>query len=553
MLKKILVQNYILIEKLELDFSNKLNIITGETGSGKSILIGAIDTVFGAKTSKDCIRTGCDRAYIELSLFLNQPINELLTSNGIENFGNELIISREITQTGSRSRVNGTLVNLDFIKVLRDKFLDIHSQHQTYSFMQPKYHIQLLDSYAKATCSDLFKEYTTLFEDYTTAKQELEKAKNANNLTENQIEFLKFQIDEIEAANIKEIDEDEQLENELVVLENAEKLKELTGSVAWTLNNDDESILNTLSQLKMNLSKASRMDTGLEDSESELINIIESIKDLSSSLRDYSQTLDNDTERLNEIQERLFNLDKLKRKYGSGTAEKPLENVLNTFEQLQNEYNTIVNFESNIEDLQMKVDNLHTKLLKLAKEISEKRKMYSEVLSSLIVEKLEKLELPKVQFKIDIQETELNKFGIDDVEFLISTNVSEPLRPLAKVASGGEISRVMLALKTIFAQHDDIDTVIFDEIDTGISGKTSQRVAEEISELANYRQIIMITHQAIIASKADKHIYVKKVQGDSTQVGIYELNEADKLKAIAELASGEITDQSLEFAKTLIK
>ena len=553
MLKKILIQNYILIEKLELDFSNKLNIITGETGSGKSILIGAIDTVFGAKTSKDCIRTGYDRAYIELSLFLNQPINELLTSNGIENFGNELIISREITQTGSRSRVNGTLVNLDFIKVLRDKFLDIHSQHQTYSFMQPKYHIQLLDSYAKATCSDLFKEYTTLFEDYTTAKQELEKAKNANNLTENQIEFLKFQIDEIEAANIKEIDEDEQLENELVVLENAEKLKELTGSVAWTLNNDDESILNTLSQLKMNLSKASRMDTGLEDSESELINIIESIKDLSSSLRDYSQTLDNDTERLNEIQERLFNLDKLKRKYGSGTADKPLENVLNTFEQLQNEYNAIVNFESNIEDLQMKVDNLHTKLLKLAKEISEKRKMYSEVLSSLIVEKLEKLELPKVQFKIDIQETELNKFGIDNVEFLISTNVSEPLRPLAKVASGGEISRVMLALKTIFAQHDDIDTVIFDEIDTGISGKTSQRVAEEISELANYRQIIMITHQAIIASKADKHIYVKKVQGDSTQVGIYELNEADKLKAIAELASGEITDQSLEFAKTLIK
>lgn len=552
MLKKILVQNYILIENLELEFSNKLNIITGETGSGKSILIGAIDTVFGAKTSKDCIRTGCDKAYIELSLFLNQPINELLSEYGIENFGNELIISREITQSGSRSRVNGTLVNLDFIKVLRDRFLDIHSQHQTYSFMQPKYHIQLLDSYAKATCSELFKKYSTLYEEYTTAKQKLEEAKNTNNLTENQIEFLKFQIDEIETANIKEIDEDERLENELVVLENAEKLKELTGSVAWTLNNDDESILNTLSQLKMNLSKASRMDTGLEDSESELINIIESIKDLSSSLRDYSQSLDNDTARLNEIQERLFNLDKLKRKYGSGSAEKPLENVLNTFEELQNEYSAIINFESNIEELEIKVDNLHSKLLKLAEEISSKRKMYSEVLSSLIVEKLEKLELPKVQFKIDIQNTELNKFGIDNVEFLISTNVSEPLRPLAKVASGGEISRVMLALKTIFAQHDDIDTVIFDEIDTGISGKTSQKVSEEISELANYRQIIMITHQAIIASKADKHIYVKKVQGDSTQVGIYELNESDKLKAIAELASGEITDESLEFAKTLI-
>ena len=552
MLKKILVQNYILIENLELEFSSKLNIITGETGSGKSILIGAIDTVFGGKTSKECIRKGADRAYIELSLFLNSPINDILQENGIENFGNELILSREITQSGSRSRVNGTLVNQEFIKVLREKFLDIHSQHQTYSFMQPKYHIHLLDSYAKSTCAELFSEYSTLYDAYISAKQELEQIRNSNNLTESQIEFLKFQIDEIEAANIKETDEDEKLENELSVLDNAEKLKELTGSAAWAINNDDDSILNGLSQLKMNLSKAAGMDESLEASESELINAIECLKELSSSLRDYSQSLDNDTERLNEIQERLFNLDKLKRKYGNGSAERPLENVLNSLEEFQKEYSIIANYENNIEELELKVSNLNTKLTKLAAEISEKRKMYSEVLSDLIVEKLEKLELPKVRFKIDVQDTALNKYGSDNVEFLISTNVSEPLRPLAKVASGGEISRVMLALKTIFAQHDDIDTVIFDEIDTGISGKTSQRVAEEISELANYRQIIMITHQAIIASKADKHIYVKKVQNESTEVGIYVLNDSDKLKAIAELAGGEITDTSLEFAKTLM-
>ena len=547
MLNKILVQNYILIDKLELEFSNKLNIITGETGSGKSILIGAIDVVFGAKTTKECIKTGCDRAYIELSLFLNKPIHDLLEENGIENYGNELIISREITNSGSRSRVNGTLVNQDFIKLLRDKFIDIHSQHQTYSFMQPKYHINLLDSYAKATCANLFEEYSSLYSNYVEIKQKLENAKNANTLSENQIEFLKFQIDEIESANIQSIDEDVKLENELAVLDNAEKLKELTGSVAWTISNDDDSILNALSQLKMNLSKASRMDSNLEESEAELINATEILKDIASSLRDYSQSLDNDTERLNEIQERLFNLDKLKRKYGSS-----LENVLKTLEQLQEEYSSIENYESNIEELEQKLSSITSKLTKLAKEISEKRKMYSEVLSSLIVEKLEKLELPKVQFKIDIQETSLNKYGMDNVEFLISTNVSEPLKPLAKVASGGEISRVMLALKTIFAQHDDIDTVIFDEIDTGISGKTSQRVAEEIAELSNNCQIIMITHQAIIASKADKHIYVKKVQGDSTQVGIYILDESDKLKALAELASGEVTDESIEFAKTLV-
>lgn len=552
MLKKILVQNYILIDNLELEFSNKLNIITGETGSGKSILIGAIDAVLGGKVSRDCIKNGCDRAYIELSLFLNRPINDLLTENGIENFGNELIISKEITATASRSRVNGTLVNQEIIKLLRDLFIDIHSQHQTYTFMQPKCHINLLDSYAKSTCLDLFNEYSQRYEEYMLTKQLLDKMRNANSVTENQIEFLKYQIEEIEAADIKEIDEDEKLEQELVVLDNAEKLKELTGSVAWTISNDDDSILNVLLQLKMNLAKASKMDINLENSESELVNVIEGLKDLSSSLRDYSQSLDSDTERLNQIQERLYNLDKLKRKYGQGTEEKPLENVLNTLEKLQEEYATIQNSESNIEELELKVENLHTKLIKISSQISEKRKMYSEVLSSLIVEKLEKLELPKVQFKIDVQDCDLNKFGSDNVEFLISTNVSEPLRPLAKVASGGEISRVMLALKTIFAQHDDIDTVIFDEIDTGISGRTSQRVAEEISALANYRQIIMITHQAIIASKADKHIYVRKVQEDSTKVGIYVLNESDKLKALAELASGEITDESIEFAKTLI-
>jgi len=536
MLKKILVQNYILIDKLELEFNSKLNIITGETGSGKSILIGAIDVVFGGKTSKECIKTGSDRAYIELSLFLNSPINDLLEENGIENFGNELIISKEITQSGSRSRVNGTLVNQEFIKILRDKFLDVHSQHQSYTFMQQKYHINLLDSYAKSTCENLFEEYSFLYTEYLEIKQALEKAKNANTLTENQIEFLKFQIDEIEAAELNEIDEDEKLEQELLVLDNAEKLKELTGSVAWSISNDDDSILNALSQLKMNIAKAVRMDSSLEQSESELINAIECLKDLSYSLRDYSQSLNNDTERLNQIQERLFNLDKLKRKYGQGSADKPLENVMITLDSLKDEYSAIENYESNVAELELNLENLYTKLVKLSKEMSEKRKMYSEVLSSLVVEKLEKLELPKVQFKIDVRETELNKYGSDEVEFLISTNVSEPLRPLAKVASGGEISRVMLALKTIFAQHDDIDTVIFDEIDTGISGKTSQKVAEEIAQLANYRQIIMITHQAIIASKANQHIYVKKVQADSTQVGIYILNEeVPDLDTVSEL------------------
>ena len=330
-------------------------------------------------------------------------------------------------------------------------------------------------------------------------------------------------------------------------MENVEKLKDLTGSSYWSISGDDSSILDGLIQIKSNLTKATSMDSSLEEYESELIDLIERTKILGSTLRDYSSSLDNDEERINSIQERLFLLEKLKRKYG-GTLEK----VILQGEVLRKELEGIEFSTQNIEDLEKEITLKKVELEALAEEISSERKNYARVLSSLIVEKLEKLELPKVRFEIDFQKIDLSANGIDKVEFLISTNISEGLKPLAKVASGREISRVMLAIKTIFAQSDNIDTVIFDEIDTGISGKTSQSVADEVKELSKYMQIIMITHQAIIASKSDKHIYVKKTQDGTTSVNISVLSGDLKLKAIAELAGGEVTQESIEFAKTLI-
>ena len=548
MLKSISISNYILIDELNIEFDKSLNVITGETGAGKSILINAIDIVLGGKCSKDMIKTGADKAIIELSANItNENASNILKYNEIELDNNEIVISREITQTSSKFRINGTLVNLSLIKDIRNYILDIHSQHQSYTFMQPKYHIKLLDSYAKSTCGDLLEEYSKLYKDYLALKTKYNELKNQSDMTESQIDFLKFQIDEIESASIETVNEDEELQKESSILENAEKLKELTGSTSWSLSGDDNSILSALSTIKMNLSKAVQLDNSLNELEEQFIEANELLHDVSSSLRDYSQNMDNDTERLNEIQERLFLLDKLKRKYG-GT----LEDVLNTYDKLKEEYSHIENSSYEIEKVEQKINQSEYDLKKLAKTISEKRKNYAEVLSALIVDVLTKLELPKCRFEIAVNEIPLCENGIDDVEFMISTNVSEPLRPLEKVASGGEISRVMLALKSIFAQNDDIDTVIFDEIDTGISGKTSQAVAEEIANLAKYRQIIMITHQAILAAKANRHFYVKKTQGDSTSVRIYTLSEEDRLNALAELASGEITDESLNLAKTLI-
>lgn len=547
MLKSISIKNYILIDNLNVEFDSGLNVITGETGAGKSILISAIDAVLGGKCSKEVIKTGTDKAVLELTVLSeNSDLLGVFKENEIE-VDKEFVITREITPTTSKYRIDGVLVNQNIIKDLRTHLLDVHSQHQSYTFLQKKYHIKLLDSYAKTTCSDLLEKYSSDYKNYLGLKSKLNDLKTKSDMTESQIEFLKFQIDEIEEAGINDINEDENLNKELAVLENAEKLKELTGSAYWSLSNDDNSIMSALSQIKMNLSKAVQLDDSLKDVEGSLIEANEILRDLSSVLRDYSQNMDNDTERLNQIQERLFLLDKIKRKYGGS-----LEKVLETFDKLNSEYLAIENSNEEIEKTEQAIVQAEFDLKKLAKNISEKRKNYAKVLSSLVEEILVKLELPKCRFEIGINEVELCENGIDDVEFLISTNVSEPLKPLEKVASGGEISRVMLALKSIFAQNDDIDTVIFDEIDTGISGKTSQAVADEISELSKYRQIIMITHQAILAAKANRHFYVKKVQGETTDVSIYNLSDEDKIAALAELASGEITEESLSFARTLV-
>lgn len=548
MIKQLRLKDYILIDELCATFDNKLNIITGETGAGKSILLNAIDLVFSSRVSKDVIKTGCDKAVIEITLEnTKHNLSQLFADNGIDNLGSEVVITKEITQSAVKSRINGTLVNQELLKNLRTLFVDIHSQHQTYTFLQPQYHINLLDSYGKEDYGKTLQQYKNIYKEYEELQKKLELAKNNANATESQIEFLKFQINEIESAEIKSSTEDTELEQELEILENAEKLKELTGASYWAINGDDGSILEAMSKIKNDISKASSYDDKLEGINQQFIDVFENLKDISSELRNYSQSLDNDTQRLDQIQERLFILDKLKRKYG-GSLEAVLQNYNEYSEELANiEYST-----KNIETLENEIKISEQELLQLGKQISESRQNYAQVLSVLIQDKLAALELPKAKFEIQIKPKELSQNGIDNVEFMISTNVSESLKPLAKVASGGEISRVMLAIKSIFAQNDDIDTVIFDEIDTGISGKASQSVADEIVELSKSHQVIVITHQAIIASKSDKHFYVRKSQEDETKVEVYVLNGDNKIKALAELAGGEINEQSIEFAKSLL-
>lgn len=548
MIKKIYLKNYILIDELTVNFTEGLNVITGETGAGKSILISAIDIVFGNKITKDLIKKGQEKTIIELTLEnKTHDFTTLFEENSIDNFEEEIILTKEITQNSSRTRINGTLINQDFIKKLKDILIDIHSQHQTHSFIQQKYHITLLDNYAKASYDENLKEYKNQFKEYQELLKALETAKDSAKTTESQIDFLKFQIEEISATEITDINEEEILKNELIILENSEKLKDLIESSYWALNNDENSILSSLLQIKSNITKASSLDKNLSCTEESIIELTELAKNISSELRNYIQNINNDDVRLNEIQERLHIFEKLKRKYGN-----TLEEIMKTYEKLIKEYELIEFSTKNINELEDKITNILNQLTEKAQKLSEKRKNYAEVLSSLIIDELEKLELPNSKFKIEIRPTELNQNGKDDVEFLISTNISQDIQPLVKVASGGEISRIILALKTIFAQSDDIDTVIFDEIDTGISGKAAQSVAEEIAFLSKYRQIILITHQAIIASKAENHLYVTKTQNEKTFINIITLSGEEKVKALAGLASGEINENSMHFARSLL-
>lgn len=548
MIKSVSVKNYILIDEITLEFDKGFNVFTGETGAGKSIIIGAIDVALGAKTSKELIKTGADKAYIELVIALDDDFDKsVFSDNGIEIIDNEVVISKEILPSASRSRINGVMVTQDFVKDIREKLLDIHTQHQSYNYIQPKNHIILLDNFALKPHRDNVSLFKSEYEKYLSLNKKLGELQKVVDTVQQQEDFLKFQIKEIEDAQIEDVNECEILEKELDILSNVEKLKELSYSSYWALYGDDGNILNALSSVKSNISKLSSMDESVSLLEEDFINTYETLKEIASQLRDYSDSKENDNERMDYIGERLSLLEKIKRKYGN-----TLQDVLNTYDKLSEELNSIEISQDELVKTEHEIKELKNRLDELSCVISCARKELSKVLSLAVTQELEKLELPKSKFEIDIQPSTMNENGIDKVEFMISTNVSESVKPLAKTASGGEISRVMLAIKTIFAQADKTNTVIFDEIDTGISGKASQAVADAIADLAKTHQIILITHQPIIAAKATSHFYVKKEQTDVTKVNVYNLKDENRVKAIALLSAGEINEESVSFARKLL-
>ena len=544
MIKSILIKNFILIDELFLEFENGFNVLTGETGAGKSIILKAIDTALGAKVQKDTIFLNKEKpVLIELTFLHSKKDLKNLKDFELEE---ETVISREISQTSQKCRINGALVNLDAIKELREHLVDIHSQNQSYTYVLPKYHIELLDEYCKYRDKeflDNLAKYENSFKEFSSVSKKLTQLKdnNANNLRE--IDFLEFQLNEIDTAAIGE-GEEESLNSELEILSNIQELKEQTYGIYYSLGADG-GMNDALSKMNAILSNCAACDKKLEEVHNAFIEAHENLKFCSDFLREYSQNLEANPQRLNEINERLSLILKLKRKYGD---------IFEARENFARQLNEIKGDFSSLEELEARKNELEGELNELSQKISNVRKTKADELSDMIIKELKKLEMPKAEFKIDIKEKEADIKGKDGVEFLITTNISSPLAPLSRVASGGEISRVMLAIKTVFAQVDMVSTIIFDEIDTGISGKASNAVAEEISKLSNDIQVFTITHQPTIAARANAHFVVTKSQDDITKVSVKKLsNKEERLEAIASLASGEVNSISVSFAKELLK
>ena len=556
MLENISVKNIALIDSLFVEFEKGLNVLSGETGAGKSILIGALTLLLGGKTSTDFIRTGTDEAAVSGSFFIgNKHIEALkwLDEHGIEPEDNRVLIRRNLKQNGrSNAWIQSTPVTRNELEDFTSLLVDIHGQHDHQSLFRIAEHRRFLDSFAGI--NNEVKMFTSLYAELAEKRTELENL----NLSEKELaekqELLQFAIDEITKAKLKE-DEKEELEAEEKRLNQFEKLFEALNTASQLIS-DESGIISLTKKAMHNLETAKNCDEELEDLLKRLETGYYELDDISSSIDSYLSKLTFNPERVEQVQERLSLIYKLTKKYGA-----TIQDVLNYAQNAEEQLESLSKREAGKSELEQKIGILQSKLLKLGRILSEKRKEASSKLQKEVEEVLSNLGMPKTKFQVRV-DTRLpegnrlsaNPYGFDDIEFMISPNAGEPLRPLAKIASGGELSRVMLALKTVLAEGDEADTLIFDEIDTGIGGEVAVNVASHMKKLSKKKQILCITHLAVIASHADNHIKIEKnTIGQTTKTSAATVSGNARLEEIARMLAGdELSETSRKHAEELL-
>lgn len=551
MLSELYIENLAVIEKATIDFSDKLNVFTGETGAGKSILINGINAILGQRVTKDIVRTGTDKAVIS-ALFtdIGDNVLQVLNELGISAEDGQLFLTREIrSDGGSVARVNSRAVNVSVLKAIGETLVTIHGQHDNQILMAPERHIEILDSYSESEA--LIEDYHSSFRELQSIAKKINKIKTEQSKKEFRMAELADIVEEINALNIHE-GEDKEIEAELNISKNAVAISEALYMAKQLLSGDDD----TDGAVEMT-QRASKSVEGYTDIMTEISPIYDRLSSAAIEMEDISEeigslldSLDIDPKRYDYLNQRSDELRRIMKKYGP-----ELDDVLTTLENSQNELDELSGAEQSLDELNKEKERLLAEVSKKAKALSDHRKKAGERFVSQVTEELEFLNMPKVKLVVQQKTGKLTINGMDSIEFLISANLGEEPKPIAKIASGGELSRIMLALKNVIAEKDSIGTLIFDEIDTGVSGRAAQKIGIKLKQISRLRQVLCVTHLAQMAVMADNHLLIEKnIQGDRTVTTVRTLDHEQRKYEIARIMGGEnITELMLENAEQYLK
>ena len=537
MISTLHIKNIGIIDEILIDFSKGLNILTGETGAGKTLIIDALGIVSGGRFSKEMIRKGENHSFVEVSIYL--PDNP-------KSIDNNIIISREIFDNGRNTcKINGRLVTVNELKEFMKNIINIHGQNDNQNLLNKENHIKYLDKFLGKEFLNKKLNYTRLYNEYVSINKELKENYGDEKEKQRKLDLLYYQLNEIKNANLK-MNEDEELEEQKNLIVNAERISKSLNEADLQIN---ENALNALSIAIKRLERIEDINVKYQKTLSSLKSNYYDLQEIAIDLSHYNSDSSFEESEREEIENRIDEINDLKRKYGNTIGE-----ILNYKQEIEEEINKIENVEEKNKKLKSELDNIEIELEKLGKELHKDREEKGIVLAEKINKELTDLEMPNAKFQISINNVNFNKDGIDEVEFMITTNKGEDFKSLIKTASGGEMSRIMLAIKTVLSDIDEVPILIFDEIDTGISGKAGSAGGEKLKTISKKHQVIIVTHLASIAAKGNANYYIyKEVEENNTKTRIKNLNEQEVLEEIARIASGIVSEISLQHARELRK
>lgn len=552
MLQTLSIKQFAIIDELEIHFSDGLTVLSGETGSGKSIIIDAIGQLIGMRASSDFVRHGEKKAIIEGIFDIDNSKEAISVLNELDIDIDEdfLLVKREIFSSGkSICRINNQIVTLQDLRKVMQELLDIHGQHETQTLLKQKYHLKLLDDYAENQYSRVKEQYETTFNEYKEKKKELEELQSADQALLQRLDLMKFQFEELQEASLKE-GEITQLESDIKRIQNSEKLSLALNNAHVTLT-DEHAITDRLYELSNHLQTIDDIIPGrFKKLKEDIDQFYYTLEDAKHELYDEMSNTEFDEQLLNELESRMNLLNNLKRKYG-----KTIDELITYQSKLESEIAKIENYEESTSQLKEEMDLLYEKVIKYGQSLSKERRIVARTLRDHIVAEIQNLQMKDANLEISFQPLETPTIeGIEFVEFLISPNKGEPLKSLNKIASGGELSRIMLALKSIFVESRGQTAILFDEVDSGVSGQAAQKMAEKMRDIAKYIQVICISHLPQVASMSDHHLLISKMsKNDRTTTQVKELKKEDKIDEIARMISGaSVTELTRENAREMI-